>query len=310
MGVLVSGFVVASKRFTIILGDRLPVDVGGLTLPLWRTLAVGLCAFTLPLLMGLGARWAAHSELQQLQDANASLELENDSYRQATAQLSSQIAALQSVVDDIDKRAEVDSAANRAIDKLPATVRARAMGGGTATEAVVPVIGSAFGHADAAFSVLSEILSVIENRLASVRTGVERRHALAAATPSIWPVPGWLSSGFGKRSDPFTGDPNFHPGLDISADRGQPVIATADGTVSHAAFSGAYGNLVVIEHGFDISTKYGHLSRFAVMSGQQISRGDVIGYVGSTGRSTNPHLHYEVWINGRLTNPLRLLGPR
>jgi murein DD-endopeptidase MepM/ murein hydrolase activator NlpD len=184
------------------------------------------------------------------------------------------------------------------------------MGGGSATEAVVPVIGSAFGHADAAFSVLSEILSVIEGRLASVRTGVERRQALAAATPSIWPVPGWLSSGYGRRFDPFTGDPNFHPGLDISAEKGQPVIATADGTVSHAAFSGSYGNLVAIDHGFDISTKYGHLSRFAVMSGQQVRRGDVIGYVGSTGRSTNPHLHYEVWVNGRLTNPLRLLGPR
>jgi murein DD-endopeptidase MepM/ murein hydrolase activator NlpD len=302
---------VASKRFTLIFGDRPADDAGGLTLPLWRTLGVGVCAFTLPLLMGLGARWAAHSELQQLRDANTSLELENDSYRQATLQLSSQIAALHSVVDDIGQRGEVDPDASRAIAKLPATVRTRAMGGGGgAAGTVVPVIGSAFGHADAAFSVLSEILTVIESRLMSVRTGVERRQALAAATPSIWPVPGWLSSGYGKRSDPFTGDPNFHPGLDISAGQGQPVIATADGTVSHAAFSGSYGNLVVVDHGFEITTKYGHLSRFAVMSGQQIRRGDVIGYVGSTGRSTNPHLHYEVWVNGRLTNPLRLLGPK
>jgi murein DD-endopeptidase MepM/ murein hydrolase activator NlpD len=184
------------------------------------------------------------------------------------------------------------------------------MGGGSATEAVVPVIGSAFGHADAAFSVLGDILTAIESRLASVRTGVERRQALAAATPSIWPVPGWLSSAYGNRLDPFTRDSSFHPGLDISAGQGQRVVATADGIVSHAAFSGAYGNLVVIDHGFEISTKYGHLSRFAVMSGQQVRRGDVIGYVGSTGRSTNPHLHYEVWVSDRLTNPLRLLGPR
>ena len=74
--------------------------------------------------------------------------------------------------------------------------------------------------------------------------------------------------------------------------------------------AGNYGNLVVVDHGFGIVTKYGHLSRFAVMRGQQINRGDVIGYVGSTGRSTSPHLHYEIWINGQLTNPLRLLGPR
>ncbi len=300
----------ASKRFTIVFADKLTEDAGGVTLPFWRTLVVGLCAFTLPLLMGLGARWAAQSELQQLRDANASLELENDSYREVTQKLSSQIGALQSVVDDIGERAAVDSAASRAMEKLPAAVRTRAMGGGTATEAVVPVIGSAFGHADAAFSVLGDILTAIENRLASVRTGVERRQALAAATPSIWPVPGWLSSAYGNRLDPFTRDSSFHPGLDISAGQGQAVVATADGTVSHAAFSGAYGNLVVIDHGFEISTKYGHLSRFAVMSGQQVRRGDVIGYVGSTGRSTNPHLHYEVWVNGRLTNPLRLLGPR
>ena len=133
---------------------------------------------------------------------------------------------------------------------------------------------------------------------------------LAAATPSIWPVLGWLSSGYGHRPDPFTGMRNFHPGLDISADHGDPVFATAEGLVTSAAFNGNYGNLVVLEHGYAIQTKYGHLSRFTVAAGDQVSRGDVIGYVGSTGRSTSSHLHYEVWVNGRLTNPMRLLGPR
>ena len=119
---------------------------------------------------------------------------------------------------------------------------------------------------------------------------------------------GWLSSGFGNRRDPFTGGEGFHPGLDISADAGEAVIAPGDGVVESASVNGNYGNLVVIDHGFGITTRYGHLSRFAVTAGQQIHRGDVIGYVGSTGRSTSPHLHYEIWINGQLTNPLRLLA--
>ena len=127
------------------------------------------------------------------------------------------------------------------------------------------------------------------------------------ATPSMWPVAGWLSSSFGTRKDPFTDGKDFHPGLDISADYGQPVLATGDATVSAAGRNGAYGNMVVLDHGFGITTKYGHLSRISVVEGQRVKRGDVIGLVGSTGRSTGAHLHYEVWMNGRLTNPMTLL---
>jgi murein DD-endopeptidase MepM/ murein hydrolase activator NlpD len=151
---------------------------------------------------------------------------------------------------------------------------------------------------------------VLEGRLNSVRRGVEKRQALAAATPSIWPVPGWLSSNYGTRRDPFTGENDFHPGLDISADYGQPVHATADGAIASAGVNGSYGNLGVIDHGYGITTRYGHLSRFAVSSGQAIHRGDVIGYVGSTGRSTSSHLHYEILVNGQLTNPMKLLAGR
>jgi len=257
----------------------------------------------------MGARWSARADIQSLTAANIALSIENNSYRDATGQLSSQISALQQAVDDLGIRAAVDPAASRAMEKLPSAVRSRAMGGGAAA-AVAPMLGSALTSPDAAFGVLRDILGVIESRLDLVRTGVERRQALASATPSIWPVTGWLSSNFGNRRDPFTGNSDFHPGLDISADRGQPVLATADGTVINAAYHGSYGNLVVIDHGFGITTKYGHLSRFAVMIGQQIRRGDIVGYVGSTGRSTSPHLHYEVWVNDKLTNPLRLLGPR
>jgi len=126
----------------------------------------------------------------------------------------------------------------------------------------------------------------------------------------MWPAAGWLSSTYGQRPDPFTGRPDFHPGIDVSADKGTPIYATADGTVSSASYSGAYGNLVVLGHGFGISTRYGHMSRFAVKAGDRVQRGDVIGYVGSTGRANGPHVHYEVWLNGRMMNPLRLLTQR
>ena len=157
------------------------------------------------------------------------------------------------------------------------------------------------------FGVLRNLLQALESRLRNVRTDVERQEALAGATPSIWPTHGWLTGTSAAARDPFTGEPAFHQGLDISTEKGQPVYATADGTVESAAYTGDYGNLIVVKHDFGLSTRYGHLSRFNVKPGQQVKRGDVIGYVGSTGRSTGAHLHYEILANGKLINPLQLL---
>jgi murein DD-endopeptidase MepM/ murein hydrolase activator NlpD len=157
------------------------------------------------------------------------------------------------------------------------------------------------------FGVLRDLLRGLENRLRYVRRDVEGREQLAAATPSIWPAHGWLTGSYGGRSDPFTGEPGFHQGIDISADKGQPVFATADGVIESASFSGDYGNLVVLRHAFGLTTRYGHLSAFATSTGKHVKRGDVIGYVGATGRATGAHLHYEIIANGRLINPLQLL---
>lgn len=296
----------ASRRYSIVIADRKTGVIRRVTVPLWPSLATVSTVLALPILIGLGARWSATAALQELTAANAHLSVENQNYREATGQLASQISVLQDAVDQIGITATVDPAVSRAMDKLPAAVKSRAIGGAVA-EAVV---GGALGPADTAFSVMREVLGAIESRLDVVRDNVEKRRSLADATPSIWPVAGWLTSAFGNRRDPFNGSNAFHPGLDISASYGEPVLAPAAGMVTNAAASGAYGNLVVIEHGFGIVTKYGHLSRFGVSSGQQVNRGDVLGYVGSTGRSTSPHLHYEIWVNEKLTNPLRLLGPK
>jgi murein DD-endopeptidase MepM/ murein hydrolase activator NlpD len=297
---------VASRRYSIVVADRTSGVIRRFTLPLGPTVATTAIALALPILIGLGARWSAKAALDDLTTTNARLTIENQNYREATGQLSSQITALQDAVDEIGATAAVDPAASRAMESLPAAVRSRAMGGGVAGS----VLGSALGPGDAAFAVMRDVLGAIETRLDAVRTGVERRRSLADATPSIWPVAGWLTSAFGNRRDPFTGGSDFHPGLDISASRGVEVLSPAMGTVSMAGWNGSYGNMIAIDHGHGIVTKYGHLSRFAIMNGQQVNRGDVIGFVGSTGRSTSPHLHYEIWVNGKLTNPMRLLASR
>jgi murein DD-endopeptidase MepM/ murein hydrolase activator NlpD len=297
---------VRSRRYSIVLADRTTGVVRRFTILLRPTLAIVAFVMALPVLMGLGARWSGRAAIHELERENLALQFENTSYREATGELATQITALQQAVDDLGARAAVDPAAGQAMEKLPTAVKSRAMGGGVAGAGAL--LGGAIGSPDSAFSALSDLLGAIEARLASVRTGVERRHALASATPSIWPVAGWLSSSYGNRRDPFTGGSDFHPGLDISADHGRPIMATADGTVESAAVSGNYGNLVVIDHGFGITTRYGHLSRFGVVTGQQVRRGAVIGYIGSTGRSTSPHLHYEILVNGKLTNPLKLLA--
>jgi murein DD-endopeptidase MepM/ murein hydrolase activator NlpD len=294
-----------ARRYTFVIADRQTGAVRRLTISLWPTLAAVAGLFALPVLVGLGARWSASAAIADLRGTNAALQVENASYREATGQLVGQISELQAAVDQLGERATVDPNASRAMDKLPAIVKSRAMGGASRA-ALGPLLSG--GSTDTALGVLSDLLGVIGSRLDSVRDSVERRHALAAATPSVWPVAGWLSSSYGNRKDPFTHDSDFHPGLDISADYGQPVLATGDATVSSAGANGAYGNMVTLDHGFGIVTKYGHLSRIAVMADQVVKRGDVIGYVGSTGRSTGAHLHYEIWMNGRLTNPMTLLA--
>ena len=130
---------------------------------------------------------------------------------------------------------------------------------------------------------------------------------MLSSTPSIAPVRGILTDGFGGRSDPFTREPGQHNAIDISSAIGQAIRAPADGIVVKAEWASGYGNVIYISHGYGYSTRYGHLSNFAVRPGQRIKRGEIIGHVGSTGRSTGPHLHYEVRVNNNPVNPLEYI---
>ena len=129
----------------------------------------------------------------------------------------------------------------------------------------------------------------------------------ANSAPNLWPVEGPVTGSFGERTDPFNGEGAFHCGVDISASVGQAVIAPADGVVIFADFMGGYGRAIALDHGHGITTRYGHLASFAVGFGQYVHRGDTIGYVGLSGRSTGPHLHYEVRINDTPVNPHKYL---
>jgi murein DD-endopeptidase MepM/ murein hydrolase activator NlpD len=125
--------------------------------------------------------------------------------------------------------------------------------------------------------------------------------------PAVWPIMGRLMGGYGERSDPFSGEGAMHTGIDISAPVGTPVKATADGIVLHASWNAGYGRCVIIDHGNGYQTWYAHLSQFDVMEGQEIRQGEIVGRVGTSGRSTGPHLHYEVRIHSTPVNPYRFM---
>jgi murein DD-endopeptidase MepM/ murein hydrolase activator NlpD len=147
-----------------------------------------------------------------------------------------------------------------------------------------------------------------EQSFADLLAFLKKKQSIMAATPSLWPVMGWVTSEFGWRSDPFSGEREFHNGLDIATKIGKPIQAPADGVVAEVASQNDVGRMVRIDHGHGIATTYAHLSRAAVKAGQRVKKGERIGYVGNTGRSTGAHLHYAVTLNGVLVNPRKYLN--
>ncbi|HUR20250.1 MAG TPA: peptidoglycan DD-metalloendopeptidase family protein [Vicinamibacterales bacterium] len=297
-----------SPKYTVLIANRQTGAVRRLTIVRRPAVLVVAAALTVPMLIGLGARSSRQAEIDRLAQQTEALRIENESYRSATGELATQITTLQSAISELGEDAQLDPAARRAIENLPALVKNRAMGRGGLAPAAATAAAASGTSPDSTFGILQGLLGSLETRLESVRSGVEKQQALAAATPSIWPVVGYLSSMWGSRKDPFTGGHDFHPGLDISASTGTPIHATADGVVESAGYAGNYGNAVVVKHGFGLSTRYGHMSRISAYAGMKVKRGDIIGYVGATGRATSAHLHYEILLNGQTINPLNLLA--
>jgi len=221
----------------------------------------------------------------RIEEENNRLRLENERQRQKLRKLENRVDAIED--------------ATRRLSETPGVSREE--GGAGARGAG----GPALKLDDAAIEEVEARAARLEENL---RTFEE---ALRDRIPSIWPVEGGLSDGFGVRGNPFGGGPSeFHPGQDITAPPGTPVVASADGTVVQAGWQSGYGQEVVVDHGHGLTTRYGHLSKIEVALGQTIKRGEELGQVGSTGRSTGPHLHYEVRIDDVAVSPLHYLPER
>ena len=284
------------KRYSCIFADRATGAIHRFTLSVRPAIVLCLAILSVPVVYSVLTRWAAHSEIEELRLQNARLELENSGYRIVASELTNNISELQVGLSDLTSRLEDAALEARLFNQLPDSVLAASRAHN------VPEIAPTD-----TFDLLAGLLGTVDQRLQKIRHGVALREALSDATPNMWPADGWLSASYGYREDPFTGERDYHPAIDISTRRGQPVYATATGRVTEARRNGDYGKLIQIAHGFGLVTRYGHLADYAVETGDTVERGDIIGYVGSTGRATGSHVHYEVLVNGRTLNPLRLL---
>lgn len=246
------------------------------------------------LLLSLAASWLTWSHFNtSVSPAEMSrLRRENARLRQVNQTFESSIKTLQTKLTTSEDRTR-QLAIMAGLESLGASADV-GIGGGAPLDAAAPedlaALHSRVGHMQGA-------LDAIEAKLGE-------RVRWMSSTPTIAPVRGILTSGFGTRSDPMTHGPGLHQGIDIAAAAGQPVFAAADGLVVLAAPTSGYGEAIYLAHGFGVTTRYGHLSEIDVHPGQRVRRGDLIGRVGSTGRSTGSHLHYEVRLDGSPVNPL------
>jgi murein DD-endopeptidase MepM/ murein hydrolase activator NlpD len=233
-------------------------------------------------------------ELRRLRAENKILSDKTAAYEKTTEKLQAQVIVLGGMVKKLGIMAGLDGT-------LP-DAAVGGVGGVPSTEAIPP-------SRDMSTTLLQmeQRVTDLTERSARLEEFFSDQKALLASTPSIWPVRGYLSASFGNRIDPFTGQMDFHAGVDISTPRGTKIVAPADGIVVSCSQVGGYGNHLVLDHGRGLVTRYGHLDGYKVRPGQRIKRGDIIAFVGNTGRSTAPHLHYEVWVRDQAQNPIHFI---
>jgi murein DD-endopeptidase MepM/ murein hydrolase activator NlpD len=217
---------------------------------------------------------------------------------------------------------EAESVGAEAQEAIPAAlisppIQAPAASGEGGTEDPIPSVGltdlprephaAIIRGVEEDLATLQIVAAKQEQSFEELTEAIQHRRAKWASTPSIWPVRGWVTSGFGRRLSPFTGEPAMHRGVDISVPANTPIVAPANGTVASAGWDGGLGNAIKINHGYGYETIFGHLNKVLVRPGQRVKRGQPIGLVGNTGFSTGPHLHYQVQVNLVATNPLRYI---
>ena len=239
------------------------------------------------------ALYGVYGLLQQ--PTHAAVERENERLRAENAKQREQLNKLEDRVDAIED-------ASRRLKEISGVEEEQA------AEAELRGAGGPRMDWDAArIRLVEERAAQLEHELQTYENALRERERM----PSVWPVEGRVTDSFGLRGNPFgAGAAEFHGGQDIAAAWGTPVVAAASGTVRIAGTQNGYGQVVILDHGNGISTRYGHLSRIEVVAGQQLARGEALGRVGSTGRSTGPHLHYEVRVGEEAVNPRRYLPAR
>lgn len=260
----------------------------------WTFTAVGVVGFTVAGVLVHYARITAEiHDLRRLRTENSELLSKTRTYEENAGKLQAKVLQLQTMVTKLGVMAGLEHS-------LPEAGSA-GVGGAVGMESQAPVL------APRALAAIDESLTTLTRRSAQLEEFYRDQTLVLASTPSIWPVRGYLSAGFGNRKDPFTGQRDFHSGIDISTPIGTRIFAPADGVILSATIQGAYGNSITVDHGYGVVTRYGHLDAYAVRAGQRVRRGDLIGFVGNTGRSTGPHLHYEVWVRDQAQNPIHFI---
>jgi murein DD-endopeptidase MepM/ murein hydrolase activator NlpD len=266
--------------------------------------AVGVVSFFVAVALGFSyAKMAFRAaDYDKLQIENTDLKIQKKNLEVATVKLGEKLSNLEQKSVKIQNLIENDNTTKHSKLNGPA------VGGSTVNYTTAEILKSS--NLKENIDLLKDRTAELESQLSLSEQIAVHRATMKRYTPSIWPVKGAITSHYGNRADPFNGDSELHLGLDISALFSTPIHAPADGIVLFSEKKAAYGNLIIVDHGNGLTTRFGHLSRFLVRPGQKVKRGDVIGLVGMTGRATAPHLHYEVRLNDRPVNPRNYLDPR
>ncbi len=293
------------NSYTIVVVSDTSSGLYKFPVPAWAHGAFAALGFAVFLAAcGLGFNYArmvlVTGDHQQLAAENTALKVENRNFQVTTRQLDARLGALEAVSGEIQEMFQRDVWIQRF--ELDDAIGVGGSIGNVGTDSMIASLNTRDNLDLARVRALE-----IETQLQFAEDLALRRNDMLMVTPSAWPVSGPVRSGYGRRRDPFTGEPEFHQGIDIAALYGSAVRAPAGGRVVFAGRQSAYGNLIVLDHGDGVTTRYGHLSRMEVRAGDPVSQDALIGYVGNTGRSTGPHLHYEVRVDDRSVNPSRYL---
>ncbi len=270
----------------------------------------GVVLFALFIGLSAGNIWLFR-EYQHLKGYQQQTFKTEDNLEDQSAQifaLTGNIARLQA---ELERLQTFDSKMRLMMDVETDTPTTTAMGGAASAEnlAALPLHrqGVMLRKLNTYLKQLAEDTRLVEVRQQELLTAMREKQNILASTPSIWPTEGFISSRFGWRKSPFSEKREKHNGLDIVAKVGTPIYAPANGFVALADVNNGYGNNVALNHGGGITTRYAHMEKYVVKKGQRVKRGELIGYVGNTGRSSGPHLHYEVLLNGVHVNPMNYI---